>query len=91
MTGVRFTSGGRTTLFATAFRLALDSIDRPSYIVGIGAISLGMKRRRPETDHSLPSSAKVQNAWGYTSTLPYVFMAWYLVKHRDNFTLPYLT
>jgi hypothetical protein len=29
--------------------------------------------------------------WSYTSTPQYVFMAWFLVKHRDNFTftLPY--
>jgi hypothetical protein len=27
-----------------------------------------------------------KNAWSYTFTPPYVFMAWYLVKHRD-FTL----
>jgi hypothetical protein len=28
-----------------------------------------------------PSSAKV-NMWNYTSTPPYVFMVWYLIKHR---------
>jgi hypothetical protein len=38
-------------------------------------------------------------AWSYTSTPPYVFlawylriayfvMAWYLLKHRENFTFP---
>jgi hypothetical protein len=31
-------------------------------------------------------SAEVKNAWSYTSTPQYFFMAWYLVKHRDNFT-----
>jgi len=25
--------------------------------------------------------------WRYTSTSQYVIMAWYLIKHRDNFTL----
>jgi len=34
---------------------------------------------------SLPS-AKVKNVWSYTSSPPYIFMAWYLNKHRDNFT-----
>jgi hypothetical protein len=36
-------------------------------------------------------SAKVKNAWCCTSIPKYVFMAWCLVKHRDNFTftLPY--
>jgi hypothetical protein len=32
------------------------------------------------------SSAEVKNTWSYTSTLPYLFMAWYFVKYRDNFT-----
>jgi hypothetical protein len=43
-----------------------------------------------EADHSPPSSADVKNAWSYTSIPQYVFMAWCLVKHRDNFafTLP---
>jgi hypothetical protein len=39
-----------------------------------------------ETDHS-PSSAEVENAWGYTSTPSCVFMAWYLFEHRDSFIL----
>jgi hypothetical protein len=34
-----------------------------------------------------PSSADVKNIWIYTSTPPCVFMAWYLVKPRDNFSL----
>jgi hypothetical protein len=38
-------------------------------------------------DHSRQSSTEVKNAWSYTSTLPYVFMAWWLGKHRDNFAL----
>jgi hypothetical protein len=32
------------------------------------------------------SISEVNNAWRYTSSPPYVFMAWRLVKHRDNFT-----
>jgi hypothetical protein len=39
--------------------------------------------------HIVPRS---ENAWSYTFTPQYVFMAWCLVKHRDNFTfylLPY--
>jgi hypothetical protein len=51
-----------------------------------GTLSLGVKRPGPEADHSPPSSAEVKNAWSYTSTPQYVFMTWYLVKHRDNFT-----
>jgi hypothetical protein len=47
--------------------------------------------RMREADHSPPSRAEVKNAWNYTSTLPYVFMVWCLVKHRANFkfTLPF--
>jgi hypothetical protein len=55
-----------------------------------GGFSLGVKRPGREADHSPPSSAEVKNAWNYTSTLTdYVFMAWCLVKHRDNFTLTF--
>jgi hypothetical protein len=35
------------------------------------------------------SSAEIKNAWRYTSTPPYVFMMWYLFKHRDNFTFDF--
>jgi len=38
----------------------------------------------------LHPSVKVNNAWSCTSTPPYVFMGWYLVKHGNNFTLFYL-
>jgi hypothetical protein len=51
-----------------------------------GALSLGIKWPGREADHSPPSSAEVKNAWSYTSTpSQYVFMAWCLFKHRDNF------
>jgi hypothetical protein len=51
-----------------------------------GDLSLGVKRPGHETDHSPRSSAEVKNAWRYTSTPQYAFMAWCLAKHRDNFT-----
>jgi hypothetical protein len=58
--------------------------------MGIGGsfpgIKLGGGR---EADHSTPSSAEVKNEWSYTSTPKYVFMAWCLVKHRDNFTFTF--
>jgi hypothetical protein len=38
-----------------------------------------------EAGLSAQSSAEVKNAWNCTSTHPYVFMAWFLVKYRDNF------
>jgi hypothetical protein len=72
-------------LFTTASRPALRPIQPPIQCVP-EALSLGIKRPGREADHSFPSTAEVKNAWSYTSTLPYVFMAWCLVKHRDNFT-----
>jgi hypothetical protein len=39
-----------------------------------------VKRPGLEADHSPPSSVVVKNAWSYTSTPQYVFMAWCLVK-----------
>jgi hypothetical protein len=54
-----------------------------------GALSLGLKQPGREADHSPPSSAEVKNAWSYSSTPQYDFMAWCLVKHRGNFTLLY--
>jgi len=39
--------------------------------------------------NSPPSSEEVKGAWSYTSTLQYIFMAWYLIKHRHNFTLTF--
>jgi hypothetical protein len=51
------------------------------------AVSLGIERPGLEADHSHPSSSEVKNAWRYTSTPQYVFMAWCLVKYKDIFYL----
>jgi hypothetical protein len=72
-------------LFTTASRTALGPTQPPNQWVP-GASSLRLKRPVCEADHSLPYSAELKNAWSYTSTPQYVFMAWCLVKHRDNFT-----
>jgi len=48
---------------------------------------MGVKQLEHEADHSLPSGAKVKKEWSYNSTPRYVFMAWCLVKHKDNFTI----
>jgi hypothetical protein len=53
-----------------------------SYPRGIGD-TLGVKRLGREAEHSPPSSAKVKNAWRYIFISPYVFIACYLVKHRN--------
>jgi hypothetical protein len=70
-------------LLSTASRLALGPTQPPTQRVP-GALSPWVKRPGRDADHSPPSSAEV-NAWSYTSTPQYAFMAWCLVKHRDNF------
>jgi hypothetical protein len=42
-----------------------------------------------EAHCSTPSSAEVKNMRIYSSTPPYVFMAWFIIKCRDNFALYY--
>jgi hypothetical protein len=68
--------------FTTASRTALEPTQPPIQWVR-EALSLGVKRPGREADHSPPPSAEVKNAWSYTSTPHYAFMAWCLVKHRD--------
>jgi hypothetical protein len=74
--------------FSHHHRVQNGSGSHPASIQWVpGALSLRVKRPGRESDHSPPSSAEVNKAWSYTSTPQYVFMAWCLVKHRDNFTL----
>jgi hypothetical protein len=77
-------------LFTTASRMALRPTQLPIQRE-IGVISLGVKEPGRETDHSSPSSAEIKNVWSYTSTPQFVFMAWCLVKHQDNFTFTFMT
>jgi len=42
-----------------------------------------------KADHSCPSSAEVKKVYSYTSTPPYVFMAWHSVKLSTGTTLPF--
>jgi hypothetical protein len=58
--------------------------------MGNGATCPGAKRPRREADHPAPANAEVHNEWNYTSIPPYVFMTWYLVKHREKCTFIYL-
>jgi hypothetical protein len=55
-----------------------------------GLLSTGIKRPGREANHSPPSSAEVKNAWGHTSTSPYAFMEWCLMKPSDTFTCPFI-
>jgi hypothetical protein len=55
------------------------------YSMGTRGSSLGVKRPKREADHSpLVRRLKIRGAIPPLSQ--YVFMAWCLVKHRDNFT-----
>jgi hypothetical protein len=51
-----------------------------SYLMSTRGSFPGSKVAGREVDYSPPSSAEVENAWSYTSTPQYVFMAWCLVK-----------
>jgi hypothetical protein len=46
------------------------------------ALFLEVKRPGREADHSRPT----KNAFSYAYTRPYSFMAFYLIKQRDNLT-----
>jgi len=70
-TGVRFPVGAGIFLLATAPRPALGPTQPPIQWVP-GVLSPGVKRPERETDHSLPPSADVKNAWSYTYTPQYV-------------------
>jgi hypothetical protein len=82
-TGFAFQQGEGFFLFANVFRPALGSSQPPIQWIS-GALSSGVKRSGHEDDYSPPSSAEVKNAWSYTSTRLYVFMAWYLIKRRTR-------
>jgi len=79
----------RELFFATAFKSALRSNQPPIQRVP-GALSLGLNWPGNEANHSPPSSVEVKNVWSYISDPSYVFIAWYVIKHRDNFTSLYL-
>jgi hypothetical protein len=87
---VCFPAGAGTFfLFLRASRPALEATQPPLQWLQITFSRCRTPRR--EGYHSPPSSAGVKYAWSYASTPPNVFMAWCMVKHRDNFTLLYLT
>jgi hypothetical protein len=51
------------------------------------AFSPRIKRPERRTNHSHSTSAEVKKRWIYTSTPQYAFMDYWLVKHKNNFTL----
>jgi hypothetical protein len=75
MTMDLFLAGLEKGYFSLLHHVLTDSVAHSaSYQVNIGALSLGVKWPGCETDHSCSCNAEIQNAWSYTSTLPYVFM-----------------
>jgi hypothetical protein len=76
-------------LFTTAPRTALGPLQPPIQWVP-GALSLGIKLLGPAADHSPPSSTEVKECVELYIHSLYVFMAWYLIKHRGNFTFTFL-
>jgi hypothetical protein len=71
-------------LSSTASRPALGPTQPPIQWVS-GATSPGQSDRSVK----LTSHLHLAPRWRYTSTPQYVFMAWCLVKHRDNFTFTF--
>jgi hypothetical protein len=65
--------------FTTVSRPALGPTQPPIQRLP-GDLSLRIKQPGRETEHSPPSSAVIKNAWSYTSTPQYAFMAWCSVK-----------
>jgi hypothetical protein len=68
-------------LFATASRPVLGPTQSP-YPMGTRVLSPCINAAGMWY-HSPPSSAEVKNMSSYTSSPPYTFTAWCLVKHRD--------
>jgi hypothetical protein len=84
---------GLIFLFTTMFRPTLEA-HLASYPVGSGGSFSELKWPGTRAEHLPASNAKIKNVWSYTSTPPYIFMAWclvqhifmawYLVEHRNN-------
>jgi hypothetical protein len=72
--GVRVPVGARFVFISTWSRPILGPTQPPIQWVP-GATSPGIKRPGREADQSPPTSAEVKNTSIYTSTPPYVFMA----------------
>jgi hypothetical protein len=62
-----------------------------SYPMGTGDSFPGGKAVGGKGDHSPPSTAEVKECVELYLHSQYVFKAWCLVKHRDNFTFYHLT
>jgi hypothetical protein len=70
--------GGKNFHFSVSFRLALGPIQPPIKWVP------GVERPGREADRSPPTSAEVKKIWVYTSTLPYIFTALFLIRQAQG-------
>lgn len=68
-----------------ASRLALECTQLPTCGYQ-GLFPLGIKQGH-EADHSPPSKAKFNNTWSLASIPQFIIMAWWLIKHKDSFTV----
>lgn len=64
------------SFFCLSERLDWAKAHRASYSVYTADIFVRIKRPVREFDHSHQSIARAENAWSYTSTPPYAFMAY---------------
>jgi hypothetical protein len=78
-------SRGSAVCMATGYRPVLGSMEPPIQWVPVGHF-LRVKLQWREAKHSHPTSAKVKKVWIYTSIPPYGFVAYCLVKHKENIT-----
>jgi hypothetical protein len=67
--------------FSTASRPTLETTQPPVQWAP-RALSQVVQRPRREADHSTHSGGEVKSEWSYTSTPPYVFMVWKLIKQQ---------
>jgi hypothetical protein len=75
--GVQFSAGTKKGffLFSIISRPALGS-NHPPFLWVLWAVTQRVKWLRHKVDHSPLFGATVENAWSYTSSPPYTFMAW---------------
>jgi len=81
-------SGLGIFLFTTVSRPALGPTHPPIQWVLKGSFP-GVRQPDLEADHSPPSSAAVKNAWSYTSTPQYVFMALCSIKAQGQLSFTF--